>query len=550
MMAEGRSANMGTNSGTTIEALRPALTGLAILGALSAVVTITTSAIPPKDELRVATKAGVLEGSLSADGKVRTFKGVPYAAPPVGDLRWKEPQPVPAWQGVRKATEFGPRCMQGRIYDDMVFRDAGPSEDCLHLNVWSPKTSGDKKLPVMVWIYGGGFQAGATSEPRQDGERLAHRGVVVVSMDYRLGIFGFYSHPELTAESPHHASGNYGLLDQAAAIQWVHDNIAAFGGDPQNVTIFGESAGSFSVSAQMASPLAKDLIHKAIGESGAAFGATLKTKAVAEGENRDAIFGQELGMHSLRELRGVAAQDLLNAVLKGQDIHRFGPNVDGYFLPLSVSEIYEKRQQAQIPLLAGWNRDEENYHAFFDKENATKENYQAGLRRNFGEAAPEAAKLFPYDTDERMKDSAGFLSGAQFIAYGTWRWIEMQRESGAAPVYRYQFDQAPPGGDGSDGPNVGVFAYHSAEIEFVFGTLDSKKISWRPEDYKTSEQISEYWTNFAKHGNPNGSGLAEWPKYDDKSGFQVMHLAAKPNAVPDDRRAQFQFLEKHPNFAE
>jgi para-nitrobenzyl esterase len=541
---------MMSNRRNTLKPSRAVLAGLTVLSALSFVTMIIASAIPPIDELQVATKAGVVEGSLSWDGQVRVFKGIPYAAPPVGDLRWKEPQPLAAWQGVRKATEFGARCMQGRIYDDMVFRDAGPSEDCLHLNVWAPRVNGDKKLPVMVWIYGGGFQAGATSEPRQDGERLAHRGVVVVSMDYRLGIFGFYSHPELTAESSHHASGNYGLLDQAAAIQWVHDNIAAFGGDPQNVTIFGESAGSFSVSAQMASPLTKHLVQKAIGESGAFFGATLKTKTLADGQRRDAIFAQELGMHSLRELRAVTAQDLLNAVLKGSDIHRFGPNIDGYFLPVAVGEIYEQRQQAQIPLLAGWNRDEENYHSFFDNEKNTRENYEARLRRKFGEAAPDAAKLFPYDTEARMKDSAGFLSGAKFIAHGTWRWIEAQRQSGAAAVYRYQFDQAPPGGDGNDGSNVGVFAYHSAEIEFVFGTLDSKKIAWRPEDYKTSEQIGEYWTNFAKRGDPNGSSLVEWPKYDEKSGFQVMHLAAKPNAQPDNQRAQFQFLEKHPSFAE
>lgn len=525
------------------------LAGSILLGAIATVTMTRTSAGAADRELRVATRAGVVEGSWSADGKVRAFKGIPYAAPPLGDLRWKEPQPLPAWRGIRKATEFGPRCMQGRIYDDMVFRDAGPSEDCLHLNIWTPRSGGAQKLPVMVWIYGGGFQAGATSEPRQDGERLARRGVVIVSMDYRLGIFGFYSHPELTAESPHHASGNYGLLDQAAAIQWVHDNIAAFGGDPQNLTIFGESAGSFSVSAQMASPLTKHLIHKAIGESGAFFSATLKERSLVESEKRDAIFAQELGMHSIRDMRAVAAQDLLNAVLQGKDIHRFGANIDGYFLPAAVSDIYQRRQQAQIPLLAGWNRDEESYHGFFETQDATRENFQARLRGKFGADALEAAKLFPYEADGLMKDSAGFLSGAKFIAYGTWRWIEAHRQSGA-PVYRYQFDQAPPGGDGNDGERPGVFAYHSAEIEFVFGTLDSKKIPWRPEDYQTSEQIGEYWTNFAKRGNPNGDGLANWPKYEEPSGFPVMHLTAQPEAARDQRRAQFQFLEKHPAFAQ
>src|SRR3984885_12050866 len=247
-------------------------------------------------QVQVRTEAGLVAGTHSADGKVMIFKGVPFAAPPVGELRWKAPQPVAGWKGVRKATEFGARCMQARIYEDMVFRDAGSSEDCLYLNVWTPGISAKTKLPVMVWIYGGGFQAGATSEPRQDGEHLAHKGVVVVSMNYRLGIFGFFSHPGLTAESPHHASGNYGLMDQAAALKWVHENIAAFGGDPNNVTIFGESAGSVAVSGVMAEPLSKRLIHASIGESGAFFGQTLGAKRLGESERRGAVFAESLGM--------------------------------------------------------------------------------------------------------------------------------------------------------------------------------------------------------------------------------------------------------------
>src|SRR3984893_7274296 len=246
-------------------------------------------------QVQVRTEAGLVAGSKSADGKVVIFKGIPFAAPPVGELRWKEPQPVSPWKGVSKATEFGARCMQALIYEDMVFRDAGPSEDCLYLNVWTPGVSAKTKLPVMVWIYGGGFQAGATSEPRQDGEHLAHKGVVIVSMNYRLGIFGFFSHPGLTAESAHHSSGNYGLMDQAATLEWVRKNIAAFGGDPHNVTIFGESAGSFSVSALMASPLSKGFIHTAIGESGAFFfGKTVSAKPLAESERRDAVFAESL----------------------------------------------------------------------------------------------------------------------------------------------------------------------------------------------------------------------------------------------------------------
>jgi len=211
--------------------------GIGLLAVLAAGTSARANKIP--------TKAGTVEGMASPDGKIQVFKGIPYAAPPVGNLRWREPQPVEHWDGVRKATEFGARCMQGRIFDDMVFRDSGPSEDCLYLNVWTPEAAAKAKLPVMVWIYGGGFQGGATSEPRQEGEKLAHQGVVVVSMNYRLGIFGFYTHPELTRESPHQASGNYGLLDQAAALEWVHDNIAQFGGDPSKVTILESLRGLF-----------------------------------------------------------------------------------------------------------------------------------------------------------------------------------------------------------------------------------------------------------------------------------------------------------------
>src|SRR5580692_7130154 len=358
---------------------------------------------------QVRTEAGSVEGSTSTDGKVQIFKGVPYAAPPVGALRWKEPQPVPSWQGVRKATEFGARCMQGNVFGDMVFRDAAPSEDCLYLNVWTPNASPGAKLPVMVWIYGGGFQAGATSEPRQDGEALAHKGVVIVSMNYRLGIFGFFSHPELTKESPHHASGNYGLLDQAAALQWVRKNIAAFGGDPDNVTIFGESAGSFSVCALMASPTSKSLIHRAIGESGAFFGRTLSAKPVAESEQDGVKFGASIGADTLEKLRAMNSQETLDAASKDKNLFRFGPNIDGYFFPESPSEIFAKGHQAHIPLLAGWNHDEGNYHMFFGTDAPTKENFAKKARETYSEKAPDILKAFPAETDEQAKSSADLI---------------------------------------------------------------------------------------------------------------------------------------------
>jgi para-nitrobenzyl esterase len=308
---------------------------------------------------RVQMPNGVIEGVISADGKVRTFKGIPYAAPPVGPLRWRPPQPAVNWDGVRKAVEYGQRCMQGRIYNDMVFRDDGPSENCLTLNLWMPATaSADARLPVMVWIYGGGFAAGGTSEPRQDGGNLSKKGVLVVSLNYRLGIFGFFSHPELAKESGHDASGNYGLLDQVAALEWVHKNIGLFGGDPRNVTIFGESAGSFSVSALMASPLAQGLFQRAIGESGAFFGTSLPLKPLAQSEEADVKFASALlGTSSLAALREKSAADLLRAALT-QDTTRFAPNVDGYFLPQSVYDTFSRGRQSHVSLLAGWNADE------------------------------------------------------------------------------------------------------------------------------------------------------------------------------------------------
>lgn len=491
---------------------------------------------------QVRTKSGLVEGTTSTDGKIHIFKGIPFAAPPVGPLRWKAPQPVPSWEGVRKATEFGARCMQERIYDDMVFRDPGPSEDCLYLNVWTPSATADAKLPVMVWIFGGGFQAGATSEPRQDGEKLAHKGVVIVSMNYRLGIFGFFSHPELTKESEHHASGNYGLMDQTAALDWVHQNIAAFGGDPDKVTIFGESAGSFSVSAQMASPISKHLFQRAIGESGAFFGRTLGAKPLAESEKADVKFAESLGANSLEALRAMPAQQLLDASLKEKNRVRFAPNIDGYFLPASPSEIYARGDQAHVPLLAGWNHDEGSYQQFFGKKPATKESYFAKIDKQFGAKAPEVLRLFPGKTDQQAMQSAGLLATADFIAFGTWKWIEEQQKSGA-PVFRYEFDQAPPLAADA-GPQAKPLAYHSAEIEYVFGVLDSKKLPWRPEDYKLSEQMGSYWTNFAKTGNPNGSGLAKWPQYDQKGHYQVMHLSPAPHAKADKQRPQFELLDE------
>ena len=429
--------------------------------------------------------------------------------------------------------------MQGRIYSDMVFRDAGPSEDCLNLNVWTPAKSPTAKLPVMIWIYGGGFSAGGTSEPRQDGEALAHKGVVVVSMNYRLGIFGFFVSNELKEESSHHASGNYGLLDQLAAIRWVHDNIVAFGGDPANVTVFGESAGSYSVSAQLATPLSEGLITRAIGESGSLFGRALKS-SWAEAAEQDSKFAKKaFDTDSLAALRAKPADDLLQAALKERNAVRFSTVVDGYFLPESAPEIYEDGKQAHVPLLAGWNANEVGPQMIFGDGEATAARYKEWARKHYGDKADLLLQAYPAANDAQAKESAGALASDLFIAYGTWKWIEVQAATSGAPVYRYRFDDAPPM---KEGPSRG--AYHSAEIEFVFETLPSKDYPWRPEDRKLSDLMSTYWTNFAKAGDPNAQGLPFWPLYKGETKFQVMHLSADPHAAPADDRERYEILGK------
>ena len=394
---------------------------------------------------QVRTNAGVVEGFTQPGSSVRVFRGIPFAAPPVGERRWQPPQPVTPWEGVRPATEFGPRCMQNPVFDDMVFRDE-LSEDCLYLNVWTPAQSADESLPVMAWIYGGGFQGGSASEPRQDGARLAGKGVVVVSMNYRLGVFGFFAHPELTAESEHRASGNYGLMDQTAALGWVKANIARFGGDPDNVTIFGESAGSFSVSAQVASPLARGLVHKGIGESGAFFrmgdASPLATLSLAESEKSGAEFAASIGKDSLAALRAIPAEELLQAT--AQPPRWFAPNIDGHFMPKDTLDIYAAGEQSHVPLLAGWNLDEVRAGVVLGEEKVTAQGFTAQTRERFQGAADALLKVYPAGSDAEALESASALAGDLFIGYSTWKWIEMHLETGDAPVYRYSFDRKIP----------------------------------------------------------------------------------------------------------
>jgi len=512
----------------------------------------------------VQTANGRVEGTILPSG-VRAFKGIPYAAPPVGDLRWRPPQPVANWDGVRPAYRFSPQCMQARIFGDMNFRSEGMSEDCLYLNVWTPAESADERLPVLVYFYGGGFMAGDGSEPRYDGESMAKRGIVAVTLNYRLGIFGFFSHPELSAESPHGASGNYGLLDQAAALRWVRQNIAAFGGDPERVTIAGESAGSISVSAQMASPLSKDLIAGAIGESGSLMG-TLTPVPLSEGEASGVQFATAIGATSLADLRAISSTQLLEASSK-PGVPRFPITVDGYFFPESPEQIFATGRQASVPLLLGWNSEEMNYRALLRQHEPTPENFAMVVRELYGDRADEVLAVYHASTEEEVIQAATDLAGDRFIGFSTWKWYELHRQTGRAPVYRYYYTRPRPPmrpemGNAVPGLAGGVVsgtaaqanptppprgAVHSAEIEYALGNLATNEVyAWTPDDYKVSETMQSYFANFIKTGDPNGSGLPEWPVADSgaEDASMVMVLDVDSRAVPQQHRARYLLLDQ------
>ena len=486
---------------------------------------------------------GILEGVVNADSSVRIFRGVPFAAPPVGGLRWQPPQAAQAWSGIRKADEFGPACMQGKVFGDIVSRGKPMSEDCLYLTVWAPAKATAKRMPVYLWFYGGGFAAGSGDEARYDGESFAKRGIVVVNANYRLGVFGFLAHSWLTAESPHKASGNYGMLDQVAALEWVRKNIAAFGGDPHHVTIGGESAGSLSVSALMASPLSRELFQQAVGESGAFFGAVggRGSNSLAESEQQGAAFATSIGAASLAELRAKSADDLLRAAMKTNGGFGFWPNVDGYFLPAEVQSIFAAGKQSQVPLLAGWNADEVRMQVTMAKEKPTAKTFAARLREQFQGNADGALKVYGATTDEEAVRAAGDLASDNFIIFGTWKWLEMQTKTGK-PVYRFEFDRAVPIPEAMKGTGLKTFgSAHAAELEYVFNMLQSKKADWQPEDQKVAETMNAYWANFIKNGDPSGPGLAKWPNYTKT--HQVMHLDTESKALPEAHRDRYEFLD-------
>jgi para-nitrobenzyl esterase len=499
-----------------------------------AVLMMGLSAPVSADPLTVKTKQGKVHGKTINDGKVKAFLGLPYATPPVGDLRWRDPQPPVKWASVRDATKFGAHCIQGSVYQDMVFLDGVASEDCLYLNVYAPADAKDtSKLPVMFWIHGGGYQGGASSEPRHDGDFIPTKGVVLVTINYRLAVFGFLAAAGLAKEG-NSAAGNYGLLDQVAALQWVKANIKKFGGDPGNVTIFGESAGSFAVGTLMASPITKGLFQKAIGESGGAVGKGLGYEPLAVREKTDGDWVASLGMNSLAELRSLPTEKILEAA-RAQRTLRFVPDIDGKLLTEPVPDTYAAGKQAHVPLLAGWNRDENVSLG----DGMTVEKWKTYAAEHFNDRADEFLKLYPGDSDEQAARSAADYSSDQFIAFGTWQWVEAQRKTGGSPVYRYHFEMVTL----PSKFHPTALAFHSDDIEYIFGTLDTRPgETVRPEDRRLSEQMMSYWTNFAKTGDPNGPGLPEWPVYG--KGDELIHLDSTISSGPDTLRPRYEFLEK------
>jgi para-nitrobenzyl esterase len=519
---------------------------------------------------RVKTAGGTVEGAGRQSSGVRAFKGIPFAAAPTGDLRWREPQAVKSWRGVRQALNFGPRCMQAPIFGDMSFRSDRMSEDCLYLNVWTPANSDRERLPVLVYFYGGGFVAGDGSEPRYDGAEMAAKGIVTVTVNYRLGVFGFMAHPELTKESPHKASGNYALLDQTAALRWVRRNITAFGGDPRRVTIAGESAGSVSVSAQMASPLSKDLIAGAIGESGSII-ATLGAVPLSQAEAAGTKFASELGATSLAALRAMSTQQVFDAATRGgfASIGRFPITVDGYFFTEDPAAVFNAGRQAHVPLLVGWNSEEMTWLALLQGKEPTRENYEAAVRALYGSNAVEVLKLYTASTRDEVIEAATDLASDRFIAYSTWKWSELHAKTGASRVFRYLYARARPAmraemGNATAGLAGGVVrgpsaqppqppargAVHSAEIEYALGNLSTNNVyAWTEDDYKVSKVMQEFFANFIKKGDPNGPGLPLWPVSigTRETSPQFMRIDVESRAETDAHRARYLLLERLPS---
>ena len=464
---------------------------------------------------------GLLKGT-NEDG-LMVYRGVPFAAPPVGDLRWRAPQPAAHWDGARNADKFAPQCLQ-------TIPGISTSEDCLYLNVWSPAKSAKAHIPVLVWIYGGGFVVGGTSPATYSGEKLAQKGVVLVSISYRLGPLGFLAHPGLSVESPQHVSGNYGLLDMIAALQWIQKNIAAFGGDPSKVTIFGESAGGIAVSELSASPLAKGLIQGAISESGGSFGhpraggapgENMRPLAIAERAGEDLALA--IGAKSVGDLRKLPGEALIAA---GQTNRGAAwPVVDGWVIPDDQYKMYEAKQFNDTPILVGYNSDE---GATFGPPR-TSEAYVAGVRARYGSFADSLIKAYPTNETNVPKTARDLTRDAAF-GWSTWTWARMQTDQGKGKAYYYYFDQDPD--YPADSPQAGHGSPHGMEVEYVFGHPTGGPAG-KPSatDLVISDAMATYWTNFAKYGDPNGKGMPKWPAFSEEHP-ELMYFAGTAHTGP------------------
>jgi para-nitrobenzyl esterase len=461
----------------------------------------------------VLVESGAVEGVVK--DRVTAYLGIPFAAPPVGELRWREPQPVASWQGTRKANSFAPACMQ-RGVSMPGEQPPATSEDCLYLNVWTPAKAADERLPVIVWIHGGGYVNGAASMPLYWGDRLAQRDVVVVTIAYRLGPLGFLAHPDLTAESTRQSSGNYGLLDQVAALEWIRRNIAAFGGDAGRVTIAGQSSGAMAVSMLMASPRAQGLFHRAIGQSGGLFEPIqiAPSYLLANAERDGKAYVTSVGADSLAALRKLPAADLLGGKA-GSVSH---PVIEPYVLPLAPYDAFSSGFYNDVPVLVGFNAEEAR--ALVDVRSVTAATFAADIERHFGSLPAPLIDAYPHATDEQARQARLDLERDLRFGWDMWAWARLQAQPGRNKVFFYYFERQPPFPKGS--VHEGWGASHFAELWYMFDHLDQDAWSWSEADRKLARRMSGYWTNFAKHGDPNAAGLPLWPPFDGDN--KVLHL--------------------------
>jgi para-nitrobenzyl esterase len=513
-----------------------------VFGSLTMALAITLATSPLSLAAPVKVAQGQVEGT--EESGMWVFRGIPFAAPPVGPLRWREPQPAASWSGIRKADQFGPACAQGRIEADGRL-GAGISEDCLYLNVWTPAKSGEK-LPVLVWIYGGGFAGGRTSEALFDGAALARKGVVYVSVAYRVGVMGFLAHPELSAENRRThgvaASGNYGLLDMIASLEWIRKNIAAFGGDPGKVTIWGESAGAMAVSMLTVSPQAKGLFHGAISDSGGSFGAV--RTPTAPGENLPPLAIAEQGGLTLAGKLGTASLEALRAkgtgevMTQARGVAGVGwPVLDRWVIPDDQYVLYSKGMYHDTPILVGINSDE---GASFSRT-TDRTQFEADTRVRFGPMAERILKAYPPDAAGSIKQAARDVMREASFGWHTWVWAKLQNERGGSPAYVYYMDQRPP--YPADSRNADVAGVpHGAELPYVFQKLELTPLPWTDADRRISDAMATYWTNFAKTGNPNSAGLPRWPAFTAKDP-QRMVFKGTAQAMPYDNPAQLEAMD-------